>query len=212
MLLLYALGALSFLQSVAGRPAALEAQVPPLLVIHQVPSVARTRVSAGTAIWDAAAGEQQSWIVSEHESHRSWAARPAPPPIPGSRIVVATLRGDLSYRPEALIGARAVSIAMVRTHAGRTADYVAERRIVKAAHEKAATDEHYSVYQVTAGLPAGTFFVVIPYADLGDLDEVNAIHGAAYDAALGDEGRTRTRELVLTGVAQSETRLFRARR
>ena len=55
--------------------------------------------------------------------------------------------------------------------------------MVKAAHEKAGTDEHYRVYQVTAGLPTGTFLHIIPYGELGELDAVGPVHGPKYDEA-----------------------------
>ena len=163
--------------------------------------------------WVAAAGLNRTWFVSEFGSFKAWAESLSIAPKstvspPGGNAIVATLRDDLSYRPVTLSGPRAFSVTVVQTHQGRSADYVAERRIVRAAHENANIKENYSVYQISGGLPAGTFFVVTPYSDLGGLDEVGAIHGQAYDRALGDEGRARTRELILSGVAESETLLF----
>ena len=178
-------------------------------------------------VWVSTAGPSQTWLVAEYDSHRSWtrdlalleknaalrtagySAVHAPALAGSSRNVIAVLRNDLSYRPSRVIGAaKAFSVTIVQTQPGHADDYVSERRIVRSAHEKAATNESYSVYQVTAGLPAGTFMVIIPYDELGQLDDVPSIHGAPYDAALGDEGRQRSRALIASGIASSEVRLF----
>src|SRR4029079_17138132 len=147
--------------------------------------------------WIAVAGAGQTWLAAEFDSYTAWSREPSlgrTSRAPSSTAILAVFREDLSYHPERLVGGlRAFSVTVVTTHPGHATDYVAERRIVKAAHEKAQIKETYSVYQVSAGLPAGTFLLVLPYDDLGELDQVAAIHGAAYDQALGDDGRKTSR-------------------
>jgi len=192
------------------------------------------RVMAGTnrvshyAALVSVSGPSEVWFVTPYESYAEWSkslkdqepnTKLAPGPdhdgsrnselLTGLGSVVATYREDLSYRP-GVMGSHVhcFSVATVRTRPGRTADYVAERRIVKAAHEKAAIKEDYFVYQVASGLPAGTFFVVIPYADLGELDSVSPTHGKAYDDALGDDGRKKSQDLTTSGILDSDTMIF----
>jgi hypothetical protein len=165
-------------------------------------------------VWRGAAGPYATCVISQHPSHREWIKDGSLTALPGStgshwRSIVATLREDLSFHPQGMVGgAAAYSVNLVHTHPGHAADYVAERRIVRNAHEAAATKESYSVYQVTAGMPSGTFMVMIPYSTLGELDDVAAIHGRAYDQALGDEGRQKSRDLTISGTRSAETLLF----
>lgn len=168
-------------------------------------------------MWRAVAGPSESWLVTPYDSHRSWSrdasarerrARPAAlAEAASSTTILATLREDLSFRPHGL-SAKHFSVTIVATRPGHATDYGAERRIVRAAHEKAGIDERYSIYQVTAGLQVGTFLMFLPYDDLGDLDGVDALHGARYEQALSEEDRRRSRELIASGIAESTVVLF----
>ncbi len=178
--------------------------------------------------WFVASGQPEMWFVSTFDSYGSWSRdeqqqdlsrelrdaldtieRTHGDIVARTTTILATLRADLSFQPAPVLANEgAVSITIVRTKPGHAADYAAERRIIKDAHEKAGTKERYSVYQVSSGLPAGTFLLVIPYKNLGELDDVPTIHGAPYEAALGDEGRTRSRELIASATVDSETLLL----
>src|SRR5580704_3721716 len=78
-----------------------------------------------------------------------------------STSIVARYRADLSYRPGVNIPlTRYFNIAIVRTRPGHVTDYEDARKIIKAAHEKAALKYNYSVYQVISGMQTGTFLIM----------------------------------------------------
>ncbi|MDB4886185.1 MAG: hypothetical protein JWN79_1623 [Gemmatimonadetes bacterium] len=123
-----------------------------------------------------------------------------------SRTMVLRLRDDLSYGQASLPDMRFFSISRVSVRPGHNAEFVDERKSVKAAHESAHVADSYSVYEATAGAPAGTFFVFIGRKSMSDIDDGEAIHGAAYLAALGgDEGRKRAAAAAANYLAGSQT-------
>ncbi len=174
-------------------------------------------------------GARESWFVRPYDSYAAIAkdigaatGSAADPKLTriddlngdllaASRTIIAINRPDLGYWPGAGLADMSspfFSIQIVATVAGHVTDFVEARRLVKAAHEKAAVKENFALYQVESGLPTGTFLIVIPYASLGDLDKVAEIHGRPYDDALGDEGHKRLQSLTISGTASSETMLF----
>ena len=103
------------------------------------------------------------------------------------RMMVLTRREDLSYSaPLDMATARYFSVTRVSVRPGHNAEYEANRKMVKAAHESIKATDHYGMYQAAAGAPAGTYFLFVPRASLADLDQDATIHGPAYLAALGD--------------------------
>jgi hypothetical protein len=110
-----------------------------------------------------------------------------------ARSMVLLLREDLSYGQGNLPDMRFFSISRVSVRPGHTAEFVEQRKIVKAAHETARVADSYSVYEATAGAPAGTFFVFAARRSMSEIDNAEALHGPAYVAALGgEEGRKRS--------------------
>lgn len=125
------------------------------------------------------------------------------------RSVVARYREDLSHRPGVSVPRmRAFAITIVRVRPGHTQDYEDLRKIIKAAHEKAGVMDNHSVFQVVAGMPAGTFLVITPMRSLKEADDAPEVHGRTYQDAIGEAGRTRMRELVAAAVASAETDYF----
>jgi len=126
-----------------------------------------------------------------------------------SSSIVARYRADLSYRPGVNIPlTRFFNISIVRVRPGHIADYEDARKIVKAAHEKASLKYNYSVYQVSSGMPAGTFLIMSYGKTLADFDAAAAIHGQAYNDAVGDDGRKKLSELAAAGTIGSDSMIF----
>ena len=130
--------------------------------------------------------------------------------ISSGRSIAAVYRKDLSYRREGvnIFTMRYFTVTTIRVRPGHNDDFEELRKIVNAAHEKANVDEHWSVYQVVSGAPAGTFLLFLPYKSFKEVDAVPEKHGKAYQDALGDEGRKKVRELSSAAIFSSENSLF----
>jgi len=103
------------------------------------------------------------------------------------RMMVLTYREDLSYSaPLDMATARYFSVTRVTVRPGHNAEYEANRKMVKAAHESIKATDHFGMYQAAVGAPLGTYFLFVPRASLAEIDEDATIHGPAYLAALGD--------------------------
>jgi hypothetical protein len=126
-----------------------------------------------------------------------------------SRSIIARFRDDLSHRPGVSIPmTRFFSITIVRIRPGHVPDFEAARKIIKDAHDKAAPTFNYSVYQVTSGMPAGTFLIISYYKTLADVDAAAVIHGKEYTDAIGDDGQRKLNELASSGTISSDPYIF----
>jgi hypothetical protein len=126
-----------------------------------------------------------------------------------ARTMVLQLRDDLSYGQGSLPDMRFLSISRVSVRPGHNAEFVDQRKIVKAAHESAHVTDSYSVYEATAGAPAGTFFIFVPRKSLSEIDDAETVHGAAYLAAMGgDEGRKSAAAAAANYLLSSQTDHF----
>ncbi len=129
--------------------------------------------------------------------------------LTSERGIVARYRSDLSYRPGVSIPlTRFFTIAIVRIRPGHITDFEDARKIIKAAHEKTNLKFNYSVYQVSSGMPAGTFFIFTYFKTMADLDASAEIHGQAYQDAIGDDGRKKLAELASSGTIGTDTMLM----
>ena len=126
----------------------------------------------------------------------------------GSRTIVAAYREDLSYQPVVPVkGTRYFEMIVERIRPGYEEAFEAMRKRVAAAHVKAGVEEHFAVYQVMLGAPAGTYIVFTPLRSLGDLDQLEGAHGKAYQDAVGEEGRKESRELARQSLMEEEVNL-----
>jgi hypothetical protein len=127
-----------------------------------------------------------------------------------SKTAVFTYMPELSYQAESLpiAGLRGFSIAAIHVKPGHGKHFEETRKMVKAAHEKAGLAEHYSVYQVRAGAPAGTYLIFIPIKSLAEVDQTEVLHGKSYQDAVGDDGRKAQMDFQAQGVESAEVQLF----
>jgi hypothetical protein len=130
--------------------------------------------------------------------------------LSGIRSIVAGYREDLSaHAGDVNLGQmRYFSINIVRVRPGHNQDFETAQKIVKAAHEKAGVKDSHIIYQVQTGLPAGTFLIFTPWRSLTEADALSQVHGKQYQDAIGDDGRTKLRELASSGTISSETSIF----
>ena len=119
-------------------------------------------------------------------------------------------RAELSFGPLAdLPNMRYISVTRINVRPGHTAEYEEARKMVRAAHEKARLTDSYTIWQATAGAPAGTFYQFVARKTLVELDSTATIHGAAYIAALGgEEGQKKLAALEASGVNTQQTDHF----
>jgi hypothetical protein len=119
-------------------------------------------------------------------------------------------RPDLSYssgRP--IWEMRFLTAQRILVRPGHAAEFVEARTAVKAAHEKAKLPDGYAVYQVTSGMPAGTFYVLSNRKSLTELDDNAKTHNdPAYLAALGADWAKRNAALVQAFETSTETDIF----
>ncbi len=126
-----------------------------------------------------------------------------------SRTIVASLRDDLSYQPAVPVKwTRYFEMIVERIRPGYEAEFQAMRKRIAAAHVKAGVNEHFAVYQVTMGAPAGTYIAFIPLHSFADLDQLHEAHGKAYQDAVGEEGRQESRELEKKILVDEEVNLI----
>ena len=106
-----------------------------------------------------------------------------------SRSWLAVYRPDLSYHAaqgeEALPKARYFTVTTVRVRVGHEPEFAELVKDALKALEKSGDDQPFATYQVTSGLPAGTFLLMEPSASLKAMDEGPARRRAVVQA-MGD--------------------------
>ena len=127
-----------------------------------------------------------------------------------SRGMTLRPRTELGYGPPPdLPNMRYFSATRVSVRPGHTAEYEESRKMVKAAHEAAHLTDHFSIWEVSSGAPAGTFYTLVTRKSLAELDSGATIHGAAYNAALGgDSGQKKLAALNASAIISQETDHF----
>ncbi len=130
--------------------------------------------------------------------------------LSGGHNITAVYREEMSYRPTGVnIGQfRYLYVTTFRIRPGHGNDFVEANKIIKAAHEQANVPEHWAVYQVTLGMPAGTYLTLQPLKTLAEVDAFEQTHGKAYQDAIGEEGQKKLRELASAGYLSWETNVF----
>jgi hypothetical protein len=126
------------------------------------------------------------------------------------RMMVLTSMPDLSYGgPADLAASRYFSITRITVRPGHGTEYEELRKIIKAAHESAKLTDRFSLWRASLGAPAGTYYQFVARKSLGEIDEAEAIHGAAYQAALGGpDGQKKLDALASSAIVSSQVDLF----
>ncbi len=118
-----------------------------------------------------------------------------------SRTVVARYRPELSYQPDFQLGEyKYFSVLTVRYKMGIGPDQV--HKIVAAARAKANPAYHQLAYEVTSGMPVGTYIYFTPVKSLATWDEPP---NKAYGEALKEGGFM---DAVAKDVQFADSRLF----
>jgi len=163
-----------------------------------VPSIALTPV----------AGPNDAWFISAYDSFEAWEKdRQATDKNAelsreferldnldaefrtNQRSFVAVLRDDVSYHPNVdLAQVRYFEIITLRVRPGHDSDFEELAKMIHTAFEKKnSPTDHFAIYQVTAGLPGGTFFVFLPMKSLKEVDtNMKPENQQAFMKALGD--------------------------
>ncbi|HET7747388.1 MAG TPA: NIPSNAP family protein [Vicinamibacteria bacterium] len=173
-------------------------------------------------------GPTEAWFVTAYDSFAAWEkdvkANEANAALQGEldRLsaadgdhlsagfgILGTLADDLSYGAAfPMSKARYVSITTYRIKPGRTADFIAARKIANAAHEKAKLDERWGMYRVNSGMPGQAFVLVSAMGSMADLDANDAMHGKAYQDALGEENSKKMGDLMASSVETITTNIY----
>jgi hypothetical protein len=124
--------------------------------------------------------------------------------------IVASYRPELSYQSNVnLPQMRYMEVEIFRVKPGHGGEFSETWEAIVAAHGKAKVDEHWAVYQVTAGMPSGTFMFFYPLKSLAEIDKAGPMHAAAaYRDAVGESGRARQREMNVNAVESSQRLVF----
>jgi hypothetical protein len=192
-------------------------------------SLAAAKMPVSALALSSMTGPRETWFVSGFPSHaeytrlfRAYQTIPALPAIStrldpqeadlvgDARGMVLQAREDLSYGAVAnLPRMRYFTISRISVRPGHGPEFEEARKLVKQAHETARATDSYSVYQATAGAPAGTFFIFVPRKSLAELDDEAKVHGPEYRAALGgDEGRKKMAAMTANFLISSQTDHF----
>ena len=192
-------------------------------------SLAAAKMPFGTLAMKSVTGPRETWFVSGFPSYAAYArlnsmyegnaalgavaTRLDPQEsdlLAEARGMVLQARDDLSYGgPANMARMRFFSVSRISVRPGMGPTFEEARVLVKRAHETARATDSYSIYEATAGAPAGTFFIFVPRKSLAEIDDAPTIHGAAYTAALGgEEGRKKMAGMAATYLISSQTDHF----
>ncbi len=125
------------------------------------------------------------------------------------RTAVFTYMPDLSYNTDVPVaGTRYFFIFSQTVKPGHGDHFNEVRKIARAAHEKAGLTDHYAVYHAVAGTPGDLYLIFIPMKSLAEMDQFAAVHGKAYQEALGEEGQKKMADFAAQGLESSEGQVF----
>ena len=127
--------------------------------------------------------------------------------LSGTRNVTAVFRPDLSYRTNAVnvAEARYVRVSTVRVRLGHTDAFVERQKTAMAAHDKANTGAHWTIYEVVGGMPAGTFLV---FSSMKSLAEADVDFGKAFRDAMGEENMAKRMQFARDSLLLVESNVF----
>jgi hypothetical protein len=116
-------------------------------------------------------------------------------------------REDLSLRGGTDIPhMRYFEISHLQIKQGHDKDWEKLVKMYQEAFEK-IPDVHWAMYQSVYGQPDGTYIIFNPMKSASEIDKGFA-QGKAFEAAMGEEGMKKLRELTAAAVESSQTNLF----
>jgi hypothetical protein len=117
-------------------------------------------------------------------------------------------RDDLSLRARVdLSHMRYLEISAYRVRPGHTGEWTELVKMVKAGEEKAVPDAHWGAFQGVYGTEGGTYLVLIALKTLAEVDR-SFLEDKQFEAAMGEDGMKRLRELTSASVESSSHQLF----
>ena len=126
----------------------------------------------------------------------------------GGRTMIAEYKPELSYHARGdFSGVHYVEVTIVHVRPGHSREYEELVSASKKAHEQANVDEHFGVYEISSGMPTGTYVVFAGLNSLAELD--SDPHGQGYRDAVGDEGRAKMQKLIADSVISADRMVFR---
>jgi hypothetical protein len=128
--------------------------------------------------------------------------------VGGERKIIAIRRDDLGYLADSidLSETRFLQVLEVRLFPGRENDFADAFKILSEAHTKVQAETPWVVYEVDAGLPAPTFLVLSPMAELKERDDLLAQAGGIADAE-GDGAET-FKKIARESFAATESTIY----
>jgi hypothetical protein len=128
--------------------------------------------------------------------------------VGGERKIIAVRRDDLGYLTDTidLSEARFLHVLEVRLFPGRENDFADAYKILAEANAKVQGETPWVVYEVDAGLPAPTFLVLSPMAELKQRDDLLALAGSLSDAQ-GESGET-VKKIARESYASTENTVY----
>lgn len=177
-------------------------------------------------------GPSDAWYITPYQSYAAWqktdAAFESNAALKAENDKFANLDADLlnrtssmlvryrpglSYQPTVTLPRmRYMMVDIMRIKAGHGDAFAAAWRMQVAAHEKAKMDEHWAVYEVAAGGPAGTVIFFYPMASLEAMDASGPMHTSdAFRNGVGEAGRNQMREVNSTAVESTQRLIFQLR-
>lgn len=118
-----------------------------------------------------------------------------------------TYRDDYSLRAPVDIGQmRYFEISLFHVRPGHHKDWDDLVKLVMGAYEK-IPDTHWAAYEGVYGQPGGTYLVFTPMRSAAEIDRAMG-QGKEFEAAMGEEGMNKFRELEGAAVDSSQTNLF----
>jgi len=121
---------------------------------------------------------------------------------------VFVFRDDLSLRPRAdLSHMRYLEIDVRHVRPGHVREWIELVKMVNATYEKAVPDAHWGTFQEVYGGDGGTFLVLTAHKTLAEVDR-SFQEDELFEAAMGEDGMNKLRELFRESVESSQHQLF----
>jgi len=127
--------------------------------------------------------------------------------LSSTRSVTAVHRPDLSYRSGSVnvAEARYARVATVRVRLGHGDAFVERQKTAMAAHDKANTGVHWTVYEVVGGMPAGTYLI---FSSMKSLAEADVDVSKAFREAMGEENFAKRMQFARDSLLFIESNIF----